>query len=155
MGPPPTPPPPTTSLARGNARPYDITPICTGSHGRVGQMEIEFSKREVRLMRWMRLVGRLTLMAAAVLWLLASAFPPPRPPPREPPSERAPLSAPPGCLRSLATHQLHGRAICYDQTGHPLFREVAAPSERASSERASSDRAPSEMVHRVEALTRR
>lgn len=91
-------------------------------------MDIESSEHEARLMRRIRFAWRSTLIAVALLWLLATAFPPARPPPASPPAPAA-FPGPPGCVKSLTTNELHGRTVLYRQDGRPLFRQVTPPRE--------------------------
>ena len=104
--------------------------------------------REARLMRHLSLACRSTFVVAALLWLLATVFPPPRsrrpvlpaPAPRLAPGAS---SRPSGCVRSLKDNKLYGRAIVYDHHGRVMFRrEAPQPSQDAPRELISTAGAP-------------
>lgn len=80
--------------------------------------------REARLMRCMSLACRWTFLVVALLWLLAIVFAPAASPPPPPRPALEHFLGPPGCVPCLQDNALYGRAIAYDEVGHPIFRRI-------------------------------
>ena len=80
--------------------------------------------REARLMRFASLACRGTLLVVVIVWLLAVAFPPAAPPSPSHQHKLRSCAEPSGCARCSQDNALYGRAIAYDEEGHPIFRRI-------------------------------